>query len=228
MKSVKRMLVTSALLVAVWGMSAPAAPPPGRERPAPAGTIEGVVRLQPVPRRRTANRYPGGAAAAHQLQEVPALVYIEGAVPGAPAHADAAPVLLQRDTAFVPAAIAVPVGGTVDFTNDDEFFHNVFSYSSVKRFDLGRYPRGESKSVSFDRPGVVNVFCEVHDFMRAVIVVTENPFHTTAAEDGSFRLDGVPAGDYTLVVVQPDHRTLERPVTVRDGEVTRVEVELVR
>jgi len=72
----------------------------------------------------------------------------------------------------MPAAMVVPVGTTVRFPNQDTFFHNVFSYSGPARFDLGRYPRGESKDVRFDEAGIVKVYCEVHEFMRAVVVVT--------------------------------------------------------
>jgi hypothetical protein len=94
--------------------------------------------------------------------------------------------MTQRDTTFVPSVVAVRAGGTVDFPNGDPFFHNVFSYSSAQRFDLGRYPQGESKSVTFDEPGIVELFCEVHEFMRGAVVVTENPFHAVVAEDGRF------------------------------------------
>ena len=128
--------------------------------------------------------------------------------------------------AFAPAAMVIQTGTTVRFPNEDTFFHNVFSYSAAARFDLGRYPRGESKDVRFDEPGIVKVYCEVHEFMRAVVVVTENPYHAVVGEDGSFSIAGVPAGTYTLVAWHPDVDEVRQTVVVRDGEATRVDVEL--
>ena len=86
------------------------------------------------------------------------------------------------------------MGATVSFPNGDPLFHNVFSYSRAKRFDLGRYPKGESKTVVFDKPGYVKVLCEVHKWMRAGILVVENPYHAVVQESGRFQFDEVPAG----------------------------------
>lgn len=192
------------------------------------GTILGrvVLEAQPLPR-RTANRYPGGSTAAHPIQQLPPVAYLVGPVAGAPGGG-ARVTMAQQDTAFVPAVVVVRAGGAVTFPNGDPFFHNVFSYSSALRFDLGRYPQGESKSVTFPQPGIVEVFCEVHEFMRGAIVVTENPFHAIVAADGSFRMTGVPAGEHTIAFWHPDHRPLEQRVAVAAGGTTRVEVELRR
>lgn len=195
---------------------------------AQTGTIEGLVTLEPAPPpRRTADRYLGGTAPAHQIQTLPAVVYLVGPVGGG-RSAPGTLSMVQRDTAFVPGAVVTQVGGVVEFPNQDPFFHNVFSYSSAQRFDLGRYPQGESKSVTFDQPGIVSVFCEVHDFMRGAVVVTENPYHAVLGDDGTFRLRGVPAGEHTLAIWHPDHRPLERTVTVPAGGTYRIEVELRR
>ncbi len=193
------------------------------------GVIEGQVTLEPPPPpRRSANRYPGGPAEAHQIQQLPAFAYLVGRIPGAAGGSDAGPTMTQRDTTFVPSVVAVRTGGTVAFPNGDPFFHNVFSYSSAQRFDLGRYPQGESKSVTFPDPGIVEVFCEVHEFMRGAIVVTENPFHAVVGADGSFRITGVPEGTYTVAFWHAEHRPMEQRVTVASDEPTRVEVELKR
>ena len=193
------------------------------------GAIAGTVELQEARARgrRTARRYPGGATGTATIQQVPVVVYVLGPF-GATISEGPAVHMVQRDTTFVPSALTIPVGGTVEFPNEDSFFHNVFSYSSTHRFDLGRYPVGESKSEQFQEAGVVEVFCEVHDKMRGVIVVTENPFHAVVGEDGSFRIDGIPAGEYQVAFWSADHRPSEQTITVTAGSTSNVEVELSR
>ena len=191
------------------------------------GAIEGSVTLHLRPPRRSASRYPGGAAQSHAVQPLPAVVYLEGPVPGVPTGTPGARhTLAQRDTAFAPGALVVQLGATIVFPNHDTFFHNVFSYSNAARFDLGRYPQGESKEVRFDEPGIVKVYCEVHEFMRAVVVVTENPFHAVVDAEGAFTLEGVPAGTYTLVAWHPDVDAVRETVVVSEGATTRVDLEL--
>lgn len=191
------------------------------------GTVEGVVALKLPPPRRTVGRYPGAPAGIRTIQDVPAVVFVKGAVEGVTTRGLAAPAsMAQRDTAFVPAALVVPVGSAVTFPNGDPFFHNVFSYSASARFDLGRYPRGEARQITFDRPGIVKVYCEVHENMRAVIVVAENPFHAVVDAQGRFRIPSIPEGTYTFVVWHPDVTAIERQVRVRAGETTRLDVEL--
>lgn len=172
--------------------------------------IEGRISARPAPAFRVPDRY-GAAAGAHEAVVLPAIVYIRGPVSGAPPRPLArTPEMTQRDTAFVPDVLFVPMGTTVSFPNRDDFFHNVFSYSRARRFDLGRYPAPEAKSVTFEEAGVIDVYCEIHKFMRAAIVVVENPFHAVVAADGSFRIPDVPPGRYTLVALHPDRgqRTL--------------------
>jgi plastocyanin len=191
-----------------------------------AGTIEGVVTRNPRPARRVANRYPAGAAGAHALQEVPVIAYIEGVAPGSAPRAPAATEIAQRDTAFLPSLLVVPVGTTVTFPNADPIFHNVFSYSPTQRFDLGRYPRGESKSILFDKPGTVKIYCEVHDYMRAAVIVVQNPFHAVVGADGRFTIPNVPAGTYRLVIWHVELSPQELAVTVPENGVARVQATL--
>lgn len=191
------------------------------------GTVEGTVAVVTRPARRSVGRYPGASTTAHAIQQVPAVAYVVGPVSGVPSPVPATPpTMTQRDTAFVPPVLVVPVGTTVRFPNDDAFFHNVFSYSASARFDLGRYPKGEAKEVTFDKPGIVKVYCEVHEFMRSAIIVTENPFHAVVDSEGRFRLEGLPDGAYTLAVWHPDLGSVEEQVRVRAGSVTRVSLEL--
>jgi plastocyanin len=154
-----------------------------------------------------------------------AVVLIEG--PSLPARDGAAHVVIeQRDTAFAPHVIAVAVGTTVDFPNHDPLLHNVFSASPAKKFDLGMYDRGETKSVTFDAPGVVRIGCAVHPKMEALVVVHTNPYVAVSDATGSYTVTGIPDGDYDLRVW---HETLgERrlPVKVRDGQVQPVDIRL--
>lgn len=109
-------------------------------------------------------------------------------------------VLDQRDEAFLPYVLAITVGTTVEFPNNDRTFHNVFSLSKTRRFDLGRYPRGQSRSVRFDRPGVVRVFCEIHSHMNAFVLVFAHPYFALTDGEGRYRLERVPPGEYQLSV----------------------------
>jgi len=104
----------------------------------------------------------------------------------------------QRDLDFSPDLLIVPVGSTVDFPNSDPIFHNVFSLSKTQTFDLGFYPRGQSRPVKFNRAGVVQIYCHLHAKMYAVIVVTSSPWYDKASADGTFSFNDVPAGRYRL------------------------------
>ena len=123
----------------------------------------------------------------------------------------------QRNETFVPYVLAVTVGSTVDFPNDDPIYHNVFSLSKPKRFDLGRYPRGQSRSVVFDRPGVVRVFCEIHSHMSAFILVFAHRYFALTDAEGRYRIDGIPPGSYGLAVWNDGEVRARREVRVAGG-----------
>jgi hypothetical protein len=112
-------------------------------------------------------------------------------------------LLDQRGQRFIPRILAVIVGQTVEFRNSDNVFHNVFSYSPPKRFDLGRYPRGKSKRLTFQKPGLVQVFCDIHSDMRSDIVVVPSRRYGYVDAQGKFLIDRVPAGKHTVVVWLP-------------------------
>ena len=188
------------------------------------GVVEGTLSLLLGPQKRWASRYPGAGPTTARVHSVPAVVYLLGDfLEEEPL--DAVVEIVQRGGVFTPGAVVVRTGTTVRFPNQDPFFHNIFSYADP-RFDLGRYPEGESREVLFDAPGIVRVYCEIHEFMRAVVLVTDHSFHDVVAEDATFRMDGVPPGEYTLAAYHPDLGSLEEPVVVRAGGTTRVEVEL--
>ena len=214
----------AALIVLALLISWVAAPDPPRSVEPAAGRIEGQITVRARPARRIPNRYAGGGGSARPVQEVPVVVYLEGRLPG-PENSGSV-TMAQKDSTFVPSAVVVQLGGDVVFPNNDPIFHNVFSYSAAKRFDLGRYPRGESKTVNFDRAGVVKIYCEVHESMRGAVIVTENPYHAIIAPDGTFAVEGVPEGVHTLVVWHVDLDETRTQVRVSDGGTARVELTL--
>jgi plastocyanin len=153
-----------------------------------------------------------------------AVVYLEG---GAPAVARPGTFdVVTNDKDFVPRVVAVPVGSTVRFPNHDPFNHNVFSVSEPNQFDLGLYGRGEAKGHTFQSPGLVRVFCNIHPRMVAFVVVTATRYFTQPAADGSFALDSVPPGRYTLHVWHERSPALAREIVVRARDGADVAVEL--
>ena len=120
----------------------------------------------------------------------------------------------QRNETFLPHVLAVTVGTLVEFPNNDQTFHNVFSLSKSKKFDLGRYGRGKSETVRFDRPGVVRVFCDIHSHMSAFVLVFNHPFHATTGDDGRYRIDNVPPGTYTVTVWHEGASRDSRSITI--------------
>lgn len=127
------------------------------------------------------------------------IVYLEGHLPdGADAHH---PMfhMEQQNRRFSPDLLVVPVGATVTFPNLDPIFHNIFSLSKAKEFDLGSYDKGDSRSVTFTKPGIVYVYCHLHPNMEAAIVVAPSRYYVRADANGHFRLPAVPPGEYTVV-----------------------------
>lgn len=106
-------------------------------------------------------------------------------------------VLDQRNLMFYPQVLAIQRGTTVLFPNNDDVYHNVFSYSNPKQFDLGRYPKGQFRSVQFNEQGVVRLYCDIHAHMNAIIIVLENPYFTSPNDAGEYRIANVPSGSYT-------------------------------
>ena len=123
------------------------------------------------------------------------VVYIEGDFPSKPENA----VLEQKNRQFVTDTLVVPVGSTVSFPNRDPIFHNVFSLSKPKTFDLGNYPKDHTRTVEFNKPGIVFVNCHLHPNMAAAIVISPNQWSTKADATGGFALHEVPTGTYTVV-----------------------------
>ncbi len=128
----------------------------------------------------------------------------------APTHG----VIDQRNKTFLPHVLAVPVGSTVDFPNNDMVFHNVFAEFDAKRFDLGMYPRGAKKKQTFNKPGIVALFCSVHSDMSAFVYVTNAPYFVVADTRGNFDLKGVPVGHYSLAVWHESGQSVKKEIAV--------------
>jgi len=167
----------------------------------------------------------GAAARPMSTDLMRSVVYLETAPRGAfeqyePAHA----IMDQRNETFAPHVLAITTGTVVDFPNSDRIYHNVFSLSKTRPFDLGRYAVGRSKSVRFDRPGIVRVFCEIHSHMSAFILVFSHPFFTMTDTEGRYRLDNVPPGTYTVVAWHEGDFSDPTSVTVPGGTTAELDI----
>jgi plastocyanin len=152
-----------------------------------------------------------------------AVIYLEGSFPG-PAGEPRAQ-MVQKDLNFQPAILPVQQGTRVEFPNLDDTYHNIFSYSPAKRFDLGRYRSDEKPipTVLFDVAGMVTVRCDIHEHMRAIILVLDTPHFVMSDPSGAYTLKGLPAGRYVLKVWLDSRTTLERPVELADGSTLRAD-----
>ena len=137
-----------------------------------------------------------------------------------PAHI---PALVQRDKKFHPGLLVIPVGGKVEFPNDDPFFHNVFSMFEGKRFDLGLYETGTTRFVQFDKPGISFIFCNIHSQMNAVVIALATPYYGISDTHGELSIRDVPPGRYQIQVfhsaVAPDAlKAFTKEITIAPGE----------
>jgi plastocyanin len=194
----------------------------GLSIPASAGVVRGTLELPPVAQKAPASHlYPGRASSLPVARTMmhgaveDAVVWIEN-VPAAAdtAHHPKQPRLAQKDQCFNPRVLAVAPGTAVDFPNMDAIFHNVFSASPIKRFDLGKYPRGQSKRVTFDKPGLVHVYCDIHSNMEAFILIVPTRAFTQPSASGSFVTPELPPGRYVLHVWHPDVPEMTRDIEV--------------
>jgi plastocyanin len=192
-----------------------------------AATISGKVELPkteraPVMTKRYEIVSQGGVLAPSPPA---AIVYLEGAFP----RPTNAPVqqIVQTNYAFVPSLLAIQTGTRIEFPNQDNAFHNVFSYSSPKRFDLGRY-RPEDRPIPsqiFDKPGLVTLRCDIHEHMRALILVLETPYFVVTDPDGRFKLEGLPEGSHVLKAWINSKLTLEQPINLTNRQILNVSFE---
>lgn len=147
------------------------------------------------------------------------VIYLEGSAPAGVVPASAAPVpqVAQLDRRFSPDLLVVPAGATVSFPNKDPIFHNIFSLSKAKSFDLGSYDQGQSRKVAFPRAGIVDVYCHLHPNMEATIVVTPNRWYARADGSGQYRIPDVPPGQYTVVAWHKYAGFFRKSITIESG-----------
>jgi plastocyanin len=195
-----------------------------------SGSIKGRVTLRRAP--TPVERRPGVADLGAPLSRdagdrTRSIVYLESAPRGAFEHSDPGSAIMdQRNETFVPHVLAITVGTVVNFPNSDRFYHNVFSLSKPARFDLGRYAVGRSKSVRFDQPGIVRVFCDIHSHMNAFILVFSHPFFAVTDADGRYQIDNVPPGTYSVVAWNEGVSSEARPAIVADGAAAELDFTL--
>jgi plastocyanin len=206
-------------------------PPRAILRGARNGAIAGRVELRraasPAERRPTVADHGTPAAALDISDRLKSVVYLDSAPRGAFEQVETPRAVMdQRGERFVPHVLAITTGTIVDFPNSDRIYHNVFSLSKTRQFDLGRYAVGHSKPVRFDRAGVVRVFCDIHSHMNAFILVFSHPFYSLTDNDGRYRIDNVPPGSYNVIAWNEGVSSEARPVIVPDGGVGELDFTL--
>ncbi len=127
-------------------------------------------------------------------------------------------IIDQKNEQFIPHILAIQTGTEVRFLNSDSIYHNVFSLSPAKTFDLGKYPRGTYRSVVFDKPGIVKVYCDIHTHMSAYVIVLKTPFFDTTDEQGNFEIKNLPPGRYALKLWSGNWPIKSQNVTIKSGE----------
>lgn len=168
---------------------------------APAATVRGRVTIEGASDRRPID--PSGAIV--YLDHLPA-----GTKPAVPGRF----TIETKSKRFVPQVLPVPVGSTVSFPNSDTILHNVFSASGANAFDLGLYGKHEAKEAVFREPGLVRVYCNVHEKMLAFVLVCPSAYFARARDDGSFEIPDAPAGRYDVKVWDERGGMQSSPVTV--------------
>jgi len=188
-------------------------------------TIEGTVTLPHEASIEVINkRYQMNGEQGMIAPDPPAaVVFLEGSFPAKKGSLKAQ--LVQKNLDFAPRLLPVQIGTSVEFPNQDTTYHSLFSFSKAKRFDLGRYRSDETPvpSVVFDKPGPVVLHCDIHEHMRAIILVLETPYFAKTDAQGKYRIGNLPAGHYHFKAWLNDKTTLEKTVDLKDGGTLHVD-----
>jgi plastocyanin len=205
----------------------------GADLTGPVGSVEGTINLvvvgeaappmlSPYARRRYRPPTPTQEAPGSP-RNVIVYVLVDGPVP---ATARPSASVLQQDQTIIPHVTAVQKGTRIEFPNQDSVFHNLFSLGGAQPFNLGRYAPGTSRAATFEKAGVVRMFCDIHSNMGGIILVLDTPYFTRPDENGRFRIEGLPVGRHTLVAWHESTGTISREIVVTAGGVTRAEINL--
>jgi plastocyanin len=191
------------------------------------GSIRGRVELRRVAaaieRRPTVADF-GSPTPRDVPDRLKSVVYLESAPRGAFEQTEGGRAVMdQHNETFVPHVLAITTGTTVDFPNSDRVYHNVFSLSKTKSFDLGRYAAGHARAVVFDRPGIVRVFCDIHSHMNAFILVFSHPFFALTDNEGRYHIDNVPPGTYNVIAWNEGDSSEPRQAVVPDGSAAELD-----
>ncbi len=201
------------------------------------GSIKGKITItanddvgEDVLRDRMLNRYAmrehrhGEEIQPYRLSEK-AVVYIDDIEEGDTVDQSPAvrPQLNQSQMMFRPLVLPIVVGTAVDFPNNDNLYHNVFSYSQPREFDLGRYPTGQKRAVLFEKPGVVKVYCDIHSHMYATILVLKSHYFALPDDDGNFEISNIPEGSHKLVFWYGRKEVASRKVVVKQKSVLNID-----
>jgi plastocyanin len=185
-------------------------------------TIEGIVNLPPPKANAAYARYAQKAGTVDAPELPVAVVFLEGSFAKAPAPGTNSAAVTQKNYQFHPNILPVQKGASVEFPNQDGDYHHVFSYSKAKEFDLGRYRKDEkAPAVLYDKPGLVKVGCEIHEHMRAFILVLDTPYFTKTQTNGAYRLviKEPLDGKYVLKAWVDEKNVREQSVELKEGAV---------
>lgn len=210
---------------------AQARPPSAAQTDTAGGSIRGRVHFNEASTRAAARPVVSdlGGSTLPVVDRRRSVVYLDAVPRGAFDELPTPRVRMdQRHEQFVPRLLAITVGTIVDFPNSDTKFHNVFSFSKARPFDLGRYPPAKSGSERFDRPGLVRVFCDIHSHMSAHIWVFSHQFFSVTDTDDRYLIANVPAGSYTLMLWSELGGAEPRRVAVTNGSTTDVDFQVGR
>ncbi len=197
--------------------------------PGLAGTVTGTVEVKVPKKVKTAGGSGSGAyeaqAAGSKISEVEHVVIsvLDLSTPPGPTKRVE---ILQENKTFIPYVTAIRTGTTVDFPNRDRIFHSVYSESEAKRFHLPEYAQGESHSVFFDQPGHVELFCEIHSYMNAHILILANEHFTKPNSKGTYSLENLPAGKAKIQAWHPKLGRQIQLVEVPETGVVKVDFKL--
>jgi plastocyanin len=197
----------------------------------PTGSVSGKIEIRAMKMQEPSqhsSRYHSSKMPSMPMHSAPPtnefaniIVCLEGkGLESSSAPASQHAVMDQRNAEFFPHVLPVRKGTIVDFINRDNVFHNVFSLSSAKKFNIGRRPTGQAVPITFDKPGVVEIFCDIHSNMAAYVFVMENSFFVQPDKEGHYTIDHVPQGTYSIKVWHEQLGNVEHTITIAPNSTT--------